>query len=1401
MKRLYFLLALFCLTVFAGGNGLAQVSTNGLVAHYKMDGDAQDASGNGNHGTAQNGVTFDTDRLGVAGKAASFDGVNDYVEVNHSASLNNYLTTGELTISYWINPDIGKTRDVIAKRPPANNGGFVIQANPDQMGYDHVIFTNAGQKYVVVPYTQNEWQHIVFSAKAGDAIRVYKNGVLSASLSLVGNTFVGTTNNMRLMANTMALELFQKGKLDQVQIFSRILSNAEIQALYQAEAPPTPPTDLSTGLVAHYKMDGNAQDASGNGNHGAVQNGVTFAADRFGNAGKAASFDGVNGRIMVNNHASLNFSSSFSSSFWVKMNVWAEAANNARGIISKKPNDNSVGYVFYKDGFYQSKINFRLKGNAAYDYIPSNSNVIINQWEFWTMVYNSTTGKVDIFKNGVLDKTLNTGNIGNMTNSAPLYIGFSETWTGYFNGSIDDVRIYNRALSDAEVAALYALENSAISSISIVKLPEDIYQTNYNVLQQSIVHRYYQVRSATNDQPIAGVVLKYKLSNRPNEFFESTVSDAKGLVDLKIPIGGNNQLITNDDLIPAGVQNVAVSFESATATNQPLNVNTNQFNANDFTISAYTEQQPEEKEYGIATGIGALVGLKKGVGFKIGPIEGEAGLASASVGATYGGIVTIKPDLSNHDIWEVAINGTSDYEAEISLGPKIELEAANVISAVGGVYLNASILSGKRNEHVYNINLNQFRELYYTAYKILLMKSNLSDDRLLRAANFFRRMSENISQSPLSLASKGKMSSIGLNASLNSNIGISSSIAKNSNISAGIEFGAEVSGELALESKNSIDVATNEDINEGSVTMGVSASAGFSTSLNQDLGEKREATFSVPTPLYFSASESITLGFERKTLNNLIRGFSTSFESNKSLSIAGITYEVDYTNELELNTNLSQAVSNYYRTNPNVNNLFGKYLSHGKFGFVSMQNGFSSNNNFYNQFVNFSKKVGELTTISQGNNPFIHRLSRTYTNKFGGEFEFSVALGIELGLNLNLEGWSSYTSTLAEYTYLPSVQQILKTMDRPLNDSFITLPTQNPFEIFFDRVKTRLLQESTSAIQAAYDSFVQKIYEPISTTLTRIFTNSGASQLALSGEKLNKVIVSKNNTNSQSPSVLTFNVPPAPGTFNAGTEVRFSYFYPENQLKAPIGVDTFQIVSDVFYLNALVGQTRLATVPNGNFTVSTNFSTYDLSRASLPLGSMVKLIFKQEGTNNWIIVGDVNATISYNRLGVFAIAAKLQTDRISPEISIVGPTPTVNSFVVTINEAQSGINWSGTSFVVNGQEIAFTRNGTTNTFNVSLTNIPMPTDGVYRITVSTSDLAYNTAIKNWKYPCEKDLTINSVISSAPFSQKVSGAITINANVPQNSNLSLQAGKSIIFGPGFEMKNGKTMKAEVKGCEN
>lgn len=214
----------------------------------------------------------------------------------------------------------------------------------------------------------------------------------------------------------------------------------------------------TAGLVAYYTFSGNANDESGTGNNGTV-NGAAPTTDRFGNANAAYSFDGVDDYIEVSNSSSLNFSTSFSASFWSKMSVWADGNNIARGIISKKPNDGSSGYVFYKDGFHQNKINFRLKGSsAAGDYMPSNSNVTINVWEFWSMSYNATSGQVKLYKNGALDKEYNNGVIGDLTNNVPLHIGRSQTWSGHFSGSLDDIRIYNRALTDAEVQAIYSAE-------------------------------------------------------------------------------------------------------------------------------------------------------------------------------------------------------------------------------------------------------------------------------------------------------------------------------------------------------------------------------------------------------------------------------------------------------------------------------------------------------------------------------------------------------------------------------------------------------------------------------------------------------------------------------------------------------------------------------------------------------------------------------------------------------------------------------------------------------------------------------------------------------------------------------------------------------------------------------
>jgi hypothetical protein len=209
-------------------------------------------------------------------------------------------------------------------------------------------------------------------------------------------------------------------------------------------------------LVAYYPFNGNANDESGNNYHGVID-GATLTTDRKGVTNKAFSFNGTNGRIRVEDTPNLNFSSSFSISFWAKMNTWGNGTS--AGIISKKINDPGNGYVFYNDGGHLNKINFRLKGSSATNNImPSNATVSIGSWEFWTMIYNASNGTTRIYKNGIFDISHASVNIGNMSNTAPLYFGYSQTWNGYLNGLLDEIRIYNRAITDAEVLQIYNAE-------------------------------------------------------------------------------------------------------------------------------------------------------------------------------------------------------------------------------------------------------------------------------------------------------------------------------------------------------------------------------------------------------------------------------------------------------------------------------------------------------------------------------------------------------------------------------------------------------------------------------------------------------------------------------------------------------------------------------------------------------------------------------------------------------------------------------------------------------------------------------------------------------------------------------------------------------------------------------
>jgi hypothetical protein len=416
--------------------------SNGLVAYYPFNGNANDESGNGNNGTV-NGATLTTDRFGNVGKAYSFNGGDNNISVSKNQQILNYCS-----FSAWFKL-IGNQRV---------NQYYIIDArisfgnNSTYLNVDRDLIQTLGFSYSTSVINDNNW-HQIISSYDGSVTKIYLDGTL-INQSSQGNLNI-VLNNLRIGNSCNNNECFN-GNLDDIRIYNRTLSSDEVTALYNSEKPAT---DLTTGLVAYYPFNGNANDESGNGNNGTV-NGATLTTDRFGNVGKAYNFDGVNNYISINNvHIP---ESRMTYTCWIKVN---EKQTNP--IISKLTGSSNVEILFstQPDGKYDCEwtINNQYYDSGKSSSAGSDDGIGIVDptygWDFVTFKYDGS--RISFYLNGILVNVGDaTGSI--VQNNLPLIIGSYSGLNKFFKGSIDDIRIYNRALTDNEIKFLYSGQVSTI---------------------------------------------------------------------------------------------------------------------------------------------------------------------------------------------------------------------------------------------------------------------------------------------------------------------------------------------------------------------------------------------------------------------------------------------------------------------------------------------------------------------------------------------------------------------------------------------------------------------------------------------------------------------------------------------------------------------------------------------------------------------------------------------------------------------------------------------------------------------------------------------------------------------------------------------------------------------------
>jgi len=193
----------------------------------------------------------------------------------------------------------------------------------------------------------------------------------------------------------------------------------------------------SNGLIGWWPFNGNANDESSNGNNGSV-NGATLTNDRFGNANQAFGFDG-NDNISIVQSSSLS-SMDYSFSLWTSIHYALQPNNMPQHYIICWGCSTNGGYF----NIDQDMIQYCC-GNFY-------SNTNLNEWNHYVVTKNNN--QLNLFKNGVL---ISSGINANLSISSNLNLVFGSTnlQTEFTNGDIDDIGIWNRALTECEIQDLY----------------------------------------------------------------------------------------------------------------------------------------------------------------------------------------------------------------------------------------------------------------------------------------------------------------------------------------------------------------------------------------------------------------------------------------------------------------------------------------------------------------------------------------------------------------------------------------------------------------------------------------------------------------------------------------------------------------------------------------------------------------------------------------------------------------------------------------------------------------------------------------------------------------------------------------------------------------------------------
>ena len=427
---------------------------NGLVGWWTMDGadvsatQALDKSGNNNTGTRTGGTVV----AGKIGQAMKFSGTS---KIDTGSDVIGTGADSICTWGYWKSFGGGNSGRIV------DNGKIIFTASANVLGFssDSSLANVSSDAFILF----NKWYFVCVTRDASGVANFYVNGLQNGTPNQDSHTPVAGTGNVFIGNVSTGIRGFD-GYMDDVRIYSRVLSATEVKALYKLgqekigsslQNKPTSGDSLRNGLAGWWTFDGKdlsttvVSDKSGNASNGTRTGGKVTP----GKMGQGISFNGnATDGIIVGQPATLELPV-MTWSLWINY----KPSTALKAIISKTKFGPVDGVFLRENGLGSLRVD---SYNTDANTMDLSVSLTKGVWTYITVTLDNTNGVGKLYKNGVLvpgaagtDTSMSWGN--NSTANWSIGTNYGVAGLEVWNGGIDDVRIYNRILSQSEITALY----------------------------------------------------------------------------------------------------------------------------------------------------------------------------------------------------------------------------------------------------------------------------------------------------------------------------------------------------------------------------------------------------------------------------------------------------------------------------------------------------------------------------------------------------------------------------------------------------------------------------------------------------------------------------------------------------------------------------------------------------------------------------------------------------------------------------------------------------------------------------------------------------------------------------------------------------------------------------------